>query len=147
MVRKYFWFLLNSMLLPDRRGSKQLSYWDRTTYNPVEVSDRLALCEIHQHQDMVEKQTTGRKKKNAVAEVSASLTTALPAAGHKFASKTERRGSPQPVGKPHRITYDCTKPRYRQLKLASMNTGESMNAIISSAIDDCLAAHPEVLEI
>ena len=95
---------------------------------------------------MVEKQTTGRRKKNATSDVSASLTTAPPA-GHKFASKTERRGSPQPVGKPHRITYDCTKPRYRQLKLASMNTGESMNAIISSAIDDWLAAHPEVLEV
>ena len=62
-------------------------------------------------------------------------------------SKTQRRGSPQPVGKPHRITYDCTATRYRQLKLASMNTGGSMNAIISSAIDERLSAHPEALEI
>jgi hypothetical protein len=50
--------------------------------------------------------------------------------GQTFASKAERRGSPQPVGKPHRITYDCTVTRYRQPKLASMN------AIISSAIDE-----------
>jgi len=96
---------------------------------------------------MVEKQTTGRRKKNAIAEVSASLATAPPVTDSKFASKTERRGSPQPVGKPHRITYDCTATRYRQLKLASMNTSESMNAIISSAIDDWMAAHPEALEI
>lgn len=75
------------------------------------------------------------------------MTTATPADSHKFTSKAGRRGSPQPVGKPHRITYDCTKARYRQLKMASMNTGESMNAIISLAIDEWLAAHPEVLEI
>jgi hypothetical protein len=61
--------------------------------------------------------------------------------GQTFASKAERRGSPQPVGKPHRITYDCTVTRYRQPKLASMN------AIISSAIDEWLAAHPEALEM
>lgn len=82
-----------------------------------------------------------------MSEVSMAPTTAMPEAGHKFASKTQRRGSPQPVGKPHRITYDCTATRYRQLKLASMNTSDSMNAIISSAIDDWLVAHPEALEI
>lgn len=71
----------------------------------------------------------------------------MPETGHEFVSKIQRRGSPQPVGKPHRITYDCTATRYRQLKLASMNTSNSMNAIISSAIDDWLAAHPEALEI
>jgi hypothetical protein len=65
----------------------------------------------------------------------------------EFESKAERRGSSQPVGKPHRITYDCTATRYRQLKLASMNMGDSMNAIISSAIDEWLAAHPEALEM
>lgn len=80
-------------------------------------------------------------------EVSMAPTTVMPETDHEFVSRSQRRGSPQPVGKPHRITYDCTATRYRQLKLASMNTSNSMNAIISSAIDDWLAAHPEALEI
>ena len=97
---------------------------------------------------MAKQQTNVRTENTSAPEGSASSTAmAKPTTGHKFASKAERRGSPQPVGKSHRITYDCTSARYRQLKLASMNTGESMNAIISSAIDDWLAAHPEALEI
>ena len=96
---------------------------------------------------MVQKQTSVRRKKSSASEVSAAPATAPAATDHESVSKIERRGSPQPVGKPHRITYDCTAARYRQLKLASMNTGDSMNAIISSAIDDWLAAHPEALEI
>ena len=95
---------------------------------------------------MVEKQTNVRREQSGTSNVSTALT-APTAAGSKFVSKAERRGSPQPAGKPHRVTYDCTASRYRQLKLASMNTGDSMNAIISLAIDDWLAAHPEVLEI
>ena len=96
---------------------------------------------------MVEKQTNVRRENVSVSEVSVGSTTAMPATGSKLAGKTQRRGSPQPVGKPHRITYDCPSTRYRQLKLASLNTGDSMNAIISSAIDDWLSAHPEALEI
>lgn len=96
---------------------------------------------------MAEKQTNTRRENVSVSEVSVAPTTATLETGHEFASKTQRRGSPQPVGKPHRITYDCTATRYRQLKLASMNTGDSMNAIISSSIDDWLSAHPEALEI
>ena len=96
---------------------------------------------------MVQKQTNVRREKSSASEVSAAPATAPVATDHESVSKIERRGSPQPVGKPHRITYDCTALRYRQLKLASMNTGESMNAIISSAIDDWLAVHPEALEI
>ncbi len=92
---------------------------------------------------MVQKQTNVRREKSSASELSANSG----AANHDSVSKIERRGSPQPVGKPHRITYDCTATRYRQLKLASMNTNNSMNAIISSAIDDWLAAHPEALEI
>ena len=92
---------------------------------------------------MVQKQTNAKRKKSSASEVLADPVATSP----ESVSKSERRGSPQPVGKPHRITYDCTAARYRQLKLASMNTGESMNAIISSAIDDWLAAHPEALEI
>ncbi len=101
---------------------------------------------IHQHSDMVEKQTNVSREQSGISNVSTSPT-ASPTTGRKFVSTAERRGSPQPAGKPHRITYDCTATRYRQLKLASMNTGDSMNAIISLAIDDWLAAHPEVLEI
>lgn len=96
---------------------------------------------------MAEQQTNAIKEKISASEVSASPATVASVASDEFVSKTERRGSPQPVGKPHRITYDCTAIRYRQLKLASMNTSDSMNAIISSAIDDWLAAHPEVLEV
>jgi hypothetical protein len=96
---------------------------------------------------MVQKQTNVSSKNTSASEVAASPTMTTPMTSQTFVSKAERRGSPQPVGKPHRITYDCTDARYRQLKLASMNTGESMNAIISSAIDDWLAAHPEALEI
>jgi hypothetical protein len=96
---------------------------------------------------MVQKQTNVSRENISASEVAASPTTATPMTGQTFVSKAERRGSPQPVGKPHRITYDCTATRYRQLKLASMNTGDSMNAIISSAIDDWLAAHPEALEM
>lgn len=96
---------------------------------------------------MAKQQTNVSSKNISPSERQASPATAMATANHKFTGKAERRGSPQPVGKPHRITYDCTKPRYRQLKLASMNTGESMNAIISSAIDDWLADHPEVLEL
>lgn len=96
---------------------------------------------------MAEQQTNAMKEKISAAEVSASPTMFASVASDEFVSKTERRGSPQPVGKPHRITYDCTSARYRQLKLASMNTSDSMNAIISLAIDDWLAAHPEALEI
>ena len=96
---------------------------------------------------MVKKQTNVRRENVSASGVSVASTTATPETGHKYAGKTQRRGSPQPVGKPHRITYDCTSTRYRQLKLASMNTGDSMNAIISSAIDEWLLAHPEALEI
>lgn len=96
---------------------------------------------------MTEKQANIKRENVSVSEVSVAPTAATPGTGHEFVSKTQRRGSPQPVGKPHRITYDCTATRYRQLKLASMNTGDSMNAIISSAIDDWLSAHPEALEI
>jgi hypothetical protein len=96
---------------------------------------------------MVQKQSNVSRENISASEVTASSTMATPMTGQTFVSKAERRGSPQPVGKPHRITYDCTAKRYRQLKLASMNTGDSMNAIISSAIDEWLAAHPEVLEI
>jgi len=96
---------------------------------------------------MVKKQTSTRRKNVSVSKVPVASTAATPETGHEYASKTQRRGSPQPVGKPHRITYDCTPTRYRQLKLASMNTGDSMNAIISSAIDEWLSAHPEALEI
>ena len=96
---------------------------------------------------MAEQQTNAIKEKIRASEVSASPATVASVASDKFVSKTERRGSPQPVGKPHRITYDCTASRYRQLKLASMNTSDSMNAIISLAIDDWLAAHPEALEV
>lgn len=92
---------------------------------------------------MVEKQTNVTREQSGTSN----LSTTPPATSSKFVSKAERRGSPQPTGKPHRITYDCTTTRYRQLKLASMNTGDSMNAIISLAIDDWLAAHPDVLEI
>ena len=95
---------------------------------------------------MVKKQTAARRKNVNVSEVPADPTMAVPES-HEYASKTQRRSSPQPVGKPHRVTYDCTDVRYRQLKLASMNTGDSMNAIISSAIDEWLIAHPEALEI
>ena len=96
---------------------------------------------------MVKKQTSARSMNVSVSEAPAASTMAVPETGHEYASKTQRRGSPQPVGKPHRVTYDCTSTRYRQLKLASMNTGDSMNAIISSAIDEWLSAHPEALEI
>jgi hypothetical protein len=96
---------------------------------------------------MVQKQTNVSRENISASKVAASPTMATPMTGQTFESKAERRGSPQPVGKPHRITYDCTATRYRQLKLASLNTGESMNAIISSAIDEWLAAHPEALEI
>ena len=96
---------------------------------------------------MVEKQTNARRKNVSASGVSVASATATPEADDEYASKTQRRGSSQPVGKPHRITYDCTATRYRQLKLASMNTGDSMNAIITSAIDDWLLAHPEALEI
>ena len=96
---------------------------------------------------MVEKQTNIRRGNVSTPGVSVASATATPEADRTFASKTQRRGSPQPAGKPHRITYDCTSTRYRQLKLASMNTGDSMNAIISSAIDEWLLAHPEALEI
>ena len=96
---------------------------------------------------MAKKQTEVRREQSSTSEVAASPIPVPPATGNEFASKAERRGSPQPAGKPHRVTYDCTATRYRQLKLASMNTGDSMNAIISLAIDDWLAAHPEVLEI
>ena len=95
---------------------------------------------------MAQKQTSVRRENVSIAEVPIASTTATSETDREYASKTQRRGSPQPVGKPHRITYDCTATRYRQLKLASMNTGESMNAIISSAIDDWLLAHPEALE-
>jgi hypothetical protein len=96
---------------------------------------------------MAQKQTNVSRENISASEVAASLTIAAPMTGQTFASKAERRGSPQPVGKPHRITYDCTAKRYRHLKVASMNTGDSMNAIISSAIDEWLAGHPEVLEM
>jgi hypothetical protein len=96
---------------------------------------------------MVKKQTNVGRENISLSEVSIAPTTATPEKEHAFVSTTQRRGSPQPVGKPHRITYDCTAARYRQLKLASMNTGESMNAIISSAIDDWLSAHPEAIEV
>jgi hypothetical protein len=96
---------------------------------------------------MVKKQTNVRRGKMNIPEVSIAPATATSETNHEFVSATQRRGSPQPVGKPHRITYDCTATRYRQLKLSSMNTGESMNAIISAAIDDWLSAHPEALEI
>jgi hypothetical protein len=94
---------------------------------------------------MVQKQTNVSRENISASE--ASPTMATPMTDQTFVSKAERRGSPQPVGKPHRITYDCTATRYRHLKLASINTGDSMNAIISSAIDDWLAAHPEALEM
>jgi hypothetical protein len=96
---------------------------------------------------MVKKQTNVGRENISLSEVSIAPTTATPETGYELTSTAQRRGSPQPVGKPHRITYDCTATRYRQLKLASMNTSESMNAIISSAIDDWLTAHPEALEI
>lgn len=96
---------------------------------------------------MVKKQTNVRRENVSVSKVPVTPTTATPETDREFVRKTQRRGSPQPVGKPHRVTYDCTATRYRQLKLASMNTGSSMNAIISSAIDNWLAAHPEVLDV
>ncbi|PZO09358.1 MAG: hypothetical protein DCF25_21695 [Leptolyngbya foveolarum] len=96
---------------------------------------------------MVEKQANIRRENVSVSKVSVAPTAATPGTDHEFASKTQRRGSPQPIGKPHRITYDCTVTRYRQLKLASLNTSDSMNDIISSAVDNWLAAHPEALEI
>ena len=96
---------------------------------------------------MVEKHTKARRRQSSTSEVSVPPAIVSSTTGNGVVTKAERRGSPQPVGKPHRITYDCTATRYRQLKLASMNTGDSMNAIISLAIDDWLAAHPEVLEI
>lgn len=96
---------------------------------------------------MIKQQTTVSRENVSTSEEAASLKRTSSTASRKPAVETERRGSPQPVGKPHRITYDCTSPRYRQLKLASMNTGESMNAIISAALDDWLLAHPEALEI
>jgi hypothetical protein len=96
---------------------------------------------------MVQKQANVSRENISASEVAASSTMATPTASQTFEGKAERRGSPQPVGKPHRITYDCTATRYRQLKLASMNTGDSMNAIISSAIDEWLATHPEALEL
>ena len=96
---------------------------------------------------MAKQQAKVSSKNISPSKGAASVATAMPADSHTVVGKAERRGSPQPVGKPHRITYDCTKTRYRQLKLASMNTGESMNTIISSAIDEWMAAHPEALEV
>ena len=96
---------------------------------------------------MVKKQTDVRRENVSASGVSVASTTATPETDREFVSKAQRRGSPQPAGKPHRVTYDCTATRYRQLKLASMNTSDSMNAIISSAIDEWLLAHPEALEI
>ena len=96
---------------------------------------------------MVEKQINARKENVSVSKASVASTAATLGESRESESKKQRRGSPQPAGKPHRITYDCTATRYRQLKLASMNTSDSMNAIITSAIDDWLLAHPEVLEV
>ena len=61
-----------------------------------------------------------------------------------------RRNGAAPLNRqenPIALPTTATATRYRQLKLASMNTGDSMNAIISSAIDEWLLTHPEALEI
>lgn len=89
-----------------------------------------------------ERKSTVRRKTGPKASAEATRK-----AGDSFVGDAGRKGTPQPIGKPHRYTLDLNVQRYQRLKLLGITTGQPMNEVLYQAFDEFCDRNPDLLSL